>query len=122
MTTVQRLLQSKRLDVWSIALDASVYDAVRLMAEKNVGALMVVDGDRLVGIISARDYAREIVWKDRSSRDTPVSAIMTRKVHFVRPDQTTDACMALTSERHGRHLPVLDDDRQVGVISMRDMV
>jgi CBS domain-containing protein len=122
MTTVQRLLQSKGPDVWSIGPDASVYDAVRLMAEKNVGALMVVDGGRLVGIISERDYAREIVLKDRSSRDTPVGAIMTRKVLFVRPEQTTDVCMALMTERRLRHLPVLDDDRLVGVISMRDVV
>ena len=87
MTTVQRPLQSKAPDVWSIAPDASVYDTVRLMAEKNVGALMVVDGDRLVDIISERDYAREIVLKGRSSRNTPVSAIITRNVLFVRPDR-----------------------------------
>jgi CBS domain-containing protein len=122
MTTVQRLLQSKGSDVWSIGPDASVYEALRLMAEKNVGALMVVDKDELVGIISERDYAREIVLKDRSSHDTRVGAIMTRKVLYVRPEQTTDACMALMAERHLRHLPVLDADRLVGVISMRDVV
>jgi CBS domain-containing protein len=122
MTTVQRLLQGKGSDVWSIGPDASVYDAMRLMAEKNVGALMVVDDDQLVGIISERDYAREVVLKDRSSRETPVGAIMTRKVLYVRPEQTTDACMALMTERHLRHLPVLEAGRLVGVISMRDVV
>lgn len=86
MTTVQRPLQSKAPDVWSIAPDASVDDTVRLMAVKNVGALMVVDGDRLVDIISERDYAREIVLKDRS-RNRPVSAIITCNVLFVRPDR-----------------------------------
>jgi CBS domain-containing protein len=122
MTTVQRLLQGKGSDVWSIGPDASVYDAMRLMAEKNVGALMVVDDDQLVGIISERDYAREVVLKDRSSRETPVGAIMTRKELYVRPEQTTDACMALMTERHLRHLPVLEAGRLVGVISMRDVV
>ena len=122
MTTVERLLQHKGHTVWSIGPDASVFEAVQLMADKRVGALMVVEGNRLIGVISERDYAREIVLKDRASRDTPVSAIMTHRVLYVRPEQTLEECMALMTEKNLRHLPVLDDGRLVGVISMRDVV
>jgi CBS domain-containing protein len=122
MTTVQRLLQHKGHTVWSIPPDASVFEAVQLMADKRVGALMVVERNELVGVISERDYAREIVLKDRASRDTPVSAIMTQRVLYVRPQQTLEECMALMTERHLRHLPVLDNGRLVGVVSMRDVV
>ena len=122
MTTVQRLLQHKGHTVWSIPPDASVFEAVQLMADKRVGALMVVDRNELVGVISERDYAREIVLKDRVSRDTPVSAIMTQRVLYVRPQQTLEECMALMTEKHLRHLPVLDNGRLVGVVSMRDVV
>jgi len=122
MTTVQRLLQHKGHTVWSIPPDASVFEAVQLMADKRVGALMVVDRNELVGVISERDYAREIVLKDRVSRDTPVSAIMTQRVLYVRPQQTLEECMALMTEKHLRHLPVLDSGRLVGVVSMRDVV
>jgi len=122
MTTVQRLLQRKGHTVWSIMPDASVFEAVQLMAEKGVGALMVVDRNELVGVISERDYAREIVLKDRVSRDTPVRAIMTHRVLYVRPQQTLEECMALMTEKNLRHLPVLDNGRLVGVVSMRDVV
>jgi len=122
MTTVQRLLQNKGHTVWSITPDASVFEAVQLMADKRVGALMVVERNELVGVISERDYDREIVLKDRVSRDTPVSAIMTQRVLYVRPQQTLEECMALMTEKHLRHLPVLDNGRLVGVVSMRDVV
>ena len=122
MTTVERLLQHKGHTVWSIPPDASVFEAVQLMADKRVGALMVVDQNELIGVISERDYAREIVLKDRASRSTPVSAIMTQRVLYVRPQQTLEECMALMTEKHLRHLPVLDNGRLVGVISMRDVV
>jgi CBS domain-containing protein len=122
MTTVERLLQRKGHTVWSIPPDASVFEAVQLMADKRVGALMVVDQNELIGVISERDYAREIVLKDRASRSTPVSAIMTQRVLYVRPQQTLEECMALMTEKNLRHLPVLDNGRLVGVISMRDVV
>ena len=122
MTTVQRLLEHKGHTVWSIPPDASVFEAVQLMADKRVGALMVVDRNELVGVISERDYAREIILKDRVSRDTLVRTIMTQRVLYVRPQQTLEECMALMTEKHLRHLPVLDDGRLVGVVSMRDVV
>ena len=122
MTTVELLLQHKGHIVWSIPPDASVFEAVQLMADKRVGALMVVDQNQLIGVISERDYAREIILKDRASRSTPVSAIMTQRVLYVRPQQTLEECMALMTEKHLRHLPVLDNGRLVGVVSMRDVV
>jgi CBS domain-containing protein len=122
MATVQRLLEVKGNAVWSIAPDAMVFEALKLMAEKNVGALVVLDGERLAGILSERDYARSIALKDRSSRTSPVGEIMTRDVISVRPDQALEACLALMTDKRIRHLPVLDDGRLIGLISIGDVV
>jgi CBS domain-containing protein len=108
--------------VWAIPPDASVYEAIKLMADKEVGALLVMDGQRLVGIVSERDYARKVILQGKSSRDTPIREIMTGKVFYVRPDQTVEDCMALMTARRIRHLPVLDDDRVIGVVSIGDLV
>ncbi|HEX6510468.1 MAG TPA: CBS domain-containing protein [Chloroflexota bacterium] len=121
-TTVAGLLENKGHDVWSIAPDATVYDAISRMAEKGVGALLVLDGERLVGIISERDYARKVILKDRSSKDTVVSTIMTRDVLTVRPSQSIEQCMALMTDRHIRHLPVVENGRVVGILSIGDLV
>ncbi len=122
MKTVRRLLQSKGFTIWSVAPTDSVYDAIALMAEKDVGAVVVVENGKLVGIISERDYAQKVVLKGKSSKDTPVSEIMTTKVLYVRPDQTVDDCMALMTERHLRHLPVVDGEELIGIVSIRDVV
>lgn len=122
MALVQQLLDAKGLDIWSVSPDTSVYDAIALMADRGIGALLVLEGDRLVGIVSERDYARKVILQGRSSRDTPVAEIMTDRVVYVRPEQSTDACMALMTSRRIRHLPVLRDDRVVGVISIGDVV
>jgi CBS domain-containing protein len=122
MSTVAQLLQEKGRAVWSIAPEATVYAALKLMAEKNVGALMVLEGSRVVGIISERDYARKVILKGKFSKDTLVREIMTDKVYFVRPEQTIEECMALMTAEHIRHLPVLVDDQLVGVISIGDVV
>jgi CBS domain-containing protein len=122
MTTVAQLLQIKGHDVWSIAPDASVFDAITLMAQKEIGAVLVVEERRLVGILSERDYARKIILQGRSSRDTAVRTIMTDKVFYVRPDQTLEDCMALMTARRIRHLPVLDGERLLGVVSIGDVV
>jgi CBS domain-containing protein len=123
MTTVARLLDSKGHDVWSIDPAASVYEAIDRMAEKNVGALLVVEGETLKGIVSERDYARKVILQGRSSRDTPVRDIMTDKVYFVGPERTVEECMALMTEHHIRHLPVLDGDRRpIGMVSIGDAV
>src|SRR5579872_6582052 len=120
MTTVAQLLQAKGHDVWSIEPDASVFDAITLMAQKEIGAVLVVEERRLVGVLSERDYARKIILQGRSSRDTAVRAIMTDKVFYVRPDQTLEDCMALMTARRIRHLPVLDGEQMLGVVSIGD--
>lgn len=122
MPTVAQLLDTKSRDVWSISPHATVYDAIKEMAERKIGALAVVEGDRLAGIVSERDYARKVILQHRSSRDTPVSAIMTDKVVYVRPEQSLEDCMALMTAKHIRHLPVMQDDRLVGMLSIGDLV
>jgi len=122
MTTVNQLLLIKGAEVHSIAPDASVYEALALMAEKNVGAVLVMEAGCLVGILSERDYARKVILYGRASRDTPVREIMTKRVVCVRPGQTAEQCMALMTEKRVRHLPVVNENRVVGVISIGDVV
>ena len=122
MTTVKQLLQTKSSDVWTISPDASVKDALERMAEKNVGALLVVESEELVGIISERDYARCSLRKEAVLMTTPVREIMTTRVIYVRPEQTIEACMALMTDKRVRHLPVLADDQLVGIVSIGDVV
>jgi CBS domain-containing protein len=122
MNNVRQLLQSKEQNVWSTTPATSVYDALKLMADKNIGALVVLKGERLAGIFSERDYARKVILKGKSSRELPVSDIMTTDVVAVRTDQTVVDCMQLMTERRIRHLPVLDAGRVVGVISIGDVV
>ena len=123
MVTVQQLLRDKGFGVWSIGPEQTVYEAVAMMAEKSVGALPVLDwASNLVGIISERDYTRKIVLKDRSSRDTKVREIMTSKVFHVEPNDTIDDCMLLMSQHCIRHLPVVDGDRIVGMLSISDVL
>ncbi len=121
MKTVGELLQAKGHDIWSVAPDATVYEALELMAEKDVGALMVIDAGKLVGIMSERDYARKVILKGRFSKETPVREIMTEKVMYVGPDDTIEECMALMAEMRQRHLPVFEGDRLIGVISIGDV-
>lgn len=123
MTTVAQVLKSKpEQTVYTILAEDSVYNAIKLMAEKQIGALVVKEGDAIVGIITERDYARKVVLMDRSSKVTPVREIMSPHVRFVRLDQTTDECMALMTERRMRHLPVIDQEKLVGMVSIGDLV
>lgn len=122
MQQVKHLLAAKGNAVYAVAPDAAVYDALQQMADKNVGALAVIRGDELVGIISERDYARKVVLKDRSSRETPVSEIMTPGVVTVGPDASVDDCMRLCTDNRLRHLPVLDGSSVVGMVSIGDLV
>lgn len=122
MQQVRHLLEGKGKAVFAVAPEASVYDAVRQMAEKNVGALVVMQGDLLVGIVSERDYARKVILKDRSSRDTPVAEIMTASVITVSVDATVDECMRLCTDGRLRHLPVIDGEAMVGIVSIGDLV
>lgn len=122
MRTVRQLLETKSPEVYSIGPDAPVIDAIRLMAERRIGALLVMEGARLAGILSERDYARKIVLQGRSSKDTPVRDIMTTQVVTVGPHDTTDQCMQLMTESRIRHLPVLENHGVVGVVSIGDLV
>ena len=122
MYTVQQILNSKGHEVWSINPDATVFEALQLMAEKDVGALLVLKSGKLVGIFSERDYARKVILHGKASKETLVKEIMTSRVAYVHPGLTTEECMALMTARHIRHLPVLDGDQVVGVISIGDVV
>ncbi len=122
MATVKQLLQGKGHDIWSVGPEASVYDAIVMMADKDVGALVVMEGDSLVGVFSERDYARKIALKGRSSRDTKTKEIMTSRVAYVRPEQSVQECMALMTEKRIRHLPVVDGGQVLGIISIGDLV
>jgi len=122
MRTVKQLLDAKGHNVWITAPDASVYEALKLMADKDVGALLVLDAGKLVGIISERDYARKVILKGKFSRDTLVREIMTTQLVYVRPEQTVQECMALMTDRRIRHLPVLAGADLVGLVSIGDLV
>lgn len=122
MTTIKQILDTKGYAVWSIHPQESVFAAIQQMAEREVGALVVLEGDAVVGIISERDYARKVVLKGRSSRETAVQDIMTPDVICVRLDQNVEECMTIVTERRIRHLPVLDSEQLVGIISIGDLV
>ncbi len=122
ITTVRQLLQKKGPEVFMIGPEATVLEALKLMAEKDVGALVVSDGGRLAGIFSERDYARKIVLHGKFSKDTAVKEIMTARVLCVEPSNTVEQCMALMTQRHIRHLPVLEGEKVVGLISIGDIV
>ena len=122
MRNVRQLLEAKAPEIFAIGPDAPVIDAIRLMADKRIGAVLVMDGGRLAGILSERDYARKIVLQGRSSSDTAVREIMTAQVVTVRPEDTADRCMQLVTDRRIRHLPVVVDGHVVGVVSIGDLV
>jgi CBS domain-containing protein len=120
--SVDSILKQKPGNVWSISPDQSVYEAIREMAEKQIGALLVMSQDALVGIISERDYARKVILMGRSSKNTTVKEIMTSRVVCVTPAHTVDECMALMTEHRIRHLPVMKDQKLVGLLSIGDLV
>jgi CBS domain-containing protein len=122
MHTVAEVLEFKGREVWWVAPTASVLDALGLMAQRDVGALLVMENDRLVGIFSERDYARKVVLVGKASKHTPVSEVLTSKVLWVPPERTVEECMALMTDKHIRHLPVLSEGRVVGMLSIGDIV
>lgn len=122
MKTVRDILKIKGRDVWSVTVGATVFEALRLMAEKEVGALLVMDDGRIAGIISERDYARKIVLLGRTSPNTRVEEIMSSHVVYTHPDQSIEECMAIMTDRRIRHLPVMEEGKLVGIISIGDLV
>lgn len=122
MHTVRQLLEGKPTDIYAIGPEQSVYEAIKLMADKSVGSLLVLEGESVVGIISERDYARKVILRGRSSKETPVRDIMTEKVLFVGPTNTLEECMALMTGKRIRHLPVMEDGKLVGIFSIGDVI
>ncbi|MFC7521226.1 CBS domain-containing protein [Xanthomonas populi] len=122
MQTVRQLLGTKQVEVFAVAADAAVIEAIRLMAEKGIGAVLVMDGPHLVGIVSERDYARKVVLRDRASSTTSVAEIMSAEVVTVSPSDTVERCMQLMTDGRFRHLPVMENGRVQGVISIGDLI
>ncbi len=122
MKKVSQLLRAKGPEIWSLSPDASVYEAIEIMAEKGVGALLVMEGERLAGILSERDYARKVILKGKLSRETPVREIMSHPVVCARPENTIQEAMAIMTDKRIRHLPVAVGEKVVGVISLGDVV
>ena len=122
MKTVIQILQAKGNEVYTINPQVSVYDALKIMAENEIGALVVVDAGKVVGIFTERDYARKMILKDRTSRDTPVRKVMTEHVITVDPATTIEVCMDLMTYRHIRHLPVIENNQLIGIVSIGDVL
>lgn len=122
MATVRQLLSTKGSAVWSVSPNSTVFAALELMAEKNIGAVLVMQDDELVGIFSERDYARKVILHGKSSHHTTVSDLMTQKVYFVKPNRSLSACLRLMTERRIRHLPVMENGNLVGIITIGDVV
>jgi CBS domain-containing protein len=122
MTIVSQILQGKGNQVWSVTPETTVYETLELMAEKNIGAVLVLKDNQIAGIFSERDYARKVALQGKSSRQTPITDVMTSPVISVRPELSADKCMRLMTDRKFRHLPVVADDQLVGIISIGDVV
>jgi CBS domain-containing protein len=122
MKTLRQILASKSGPLATVSPDDPVFHALQVMSDANVGAVLVLEGDRLVGIFSERDYARKVILRGKASKDTRVREIMTDKVLYVTPEQTVDECMAIMTEKHFRHLPILDQGKVVGIVSIGDVV
>lgn len=122
MKTVRQLIDAKGGAIVSVAPATNVFDALKLMAEREIGAVLVLEGGRVAGIMSERDYARKVILKGKSSQETPVREIMTERVVYARPEHTVAECMALMTDKRIRHLPVMDDGRLLGVVSIGDLV
>lgn len=120
--TVRQVLDEKGTQIHAVSPDTTVYDAIKLMSELGIGALLVLDAGELVGIFSERDYTRKVILQNRSSRDTLVREIMTGKVLYMTPDQTVDDCMAMMSKHHIRHLPVMENSKPIGMLSVMDVM
>ncbi|MBE0698192.1 MAG: CBS domain-containing protein [Anaerolineaceae bacterium] len=124
-TTIRHILEVKGYDLWSIGPKATVFDALRMMSDKDIGALIILEGDKMVGIMSERDYARKVVLLGKTSRDTLVEVIMSKHVYTIHPDQTVEEAMEMMYSKHIRHLPVVEDgngNHVLGMISIGDVV
>ena len=122
MATVKQLLESKDNNVWSISPETTVFDGLQFMAEKNIGALLVTRDEKLIGIFSERDYARKVILKGKASKDTAIGDLMTKEVVYTTPEDSLDECMALMTAKHIRHLPILNNGKLIGLLTLGDLV
>lgn len=122
MDTIRQLLKAKGKDIWSIAPDETAFRALQIMDEKDIGALLVMENDKVVGIFSERDYARKVILKDKASKNTSVGELMTKDVVYVESSATVEECMALMTAKHIRHLPVFENEKLVGIVTIGDVV
>ena len=122
MATVKQLLESKDNNVWSLSPETTVFEGLQFMAEKNIGALLVTRDDKLIGIFSERDYARKVILKGKASKDTTIGELMTKEVIYTTPEDSLDECMALMTAKHIRHLPILNNGKLIGLLTLGDLV
>ncbi|MDH4027400.1 MAG: CBS domain-containing protein, partial [Nitrospirota bacterium] len=122
MLTIEKILRKKNMKLWSIGPNETAYKALEIMADKDIGSLLVIDKGELVGIFTERDYSRKVILKGKSSKDTKVEDLMTRKVITVKPENTIDECMALMKAANCRHMPVFEKGRLVAIVTMRDIM
>jgi len=120
--TIGQLLEAKGKDIWSISPHVTVFEALRIMAKKNIGVLLVIDKEKLVGIFSERDYVQKVILKGKSSKDTNVGELMTTEVFYIDPKNTLHECMAIMTVKHIRHMPVLENDQLIGMLTLGDVV
>jgi len=122
MNTVRHILEHKSDEIWSVTEQTSVFDSLCLMADMDIGGVLIMEGETIVGIFSERDYARKVVLQNKTSKNTPVREVMSNSVLYVTPDETIEECMALMTGKHVRHLPVIENKRVIGIISIGDVV
>tara|TARA_B100001013_G_scaffold338405_1_gene259344 strand:+ start:384 stop:818 length:435 start_codon:yes stop_codon:yes gene_type:complete len=122
MTTIAQLLNAKGKQIWSVEPKATIFEALEIMSEKGIGALLVMEDGKLKGIFSERDYARKVILKGKSSKETPVGELMTKKVFYIDPQKTTNDCMAMMTAKRIRHVPVIEDNQVIGIVTIGDVV
>ena len=122
MTTIAQLLDTKGNQVWSVKPEATIFEALEIMSEKEIGALLVMEDGKLTGIFSERDYARKVILKGKSSKETPVGELMTKKVFYIDPQKTINDCMAMMTAKRIRHVPVIEDNQVMGIVTIGDVV
>ncbi len=122
MTTIAQLLNAKGDQIWSVEPKATIFEALEIMSEKEIGALLVMEDGKLTGIFSERDYARKVILKDKSSKETPVGELMTKKVFYIDSQKTINDCMAMMTAKRIRHVPVIDDNQVMGIVTIGDVV
>ena len=122
MTTIAQLLKTKGDQIWSVEPKATIFEALEIMSEKEIGALLVMEDGKLTGIFSERDYARKVILKGKSSKETPVGELMTKKVFYIDPQKTTNDCMAMMTAKRIRHVPVIEDNQVMGIVTIGDVV